>query len=214
MKNKIDYFSLRCNAIVTERLIKAIGSHMIAEAMAENVNIEAAHIENGTLKLAYSNDTYVDIGHVVGQDGEVGQQGPKGDKGNQGEPGLTPKHRWEGTKLQFQNPDGTWGPLRELQGRPGRTVGAGVSDSTNVLLLSEDYTSRGSQKLVAVEAITLTLNYRPGDGETVTIKRTNGDVVINGNGRLIDDAGIQTIYIEYTSLTLVYAKPVDKWLVI
>jgi len=35
----------------------------------------------------------------------VDLSGPIGPKG---EPGLTPSHQWNGTKLKFQNPDGTW----------------------------------------------------------------------------------------------------------
>lgn len=42
--------------------------------------------------------------------GDVGPQGPPGP------PGKPPEHRWKGTKLQFKNPDGTWGELVELSG--------------------------------------------------------------------------------------------------
>ena len=58
---------------------------------------------------------------VDGKDGAPGIQGPKGDKGNQGiqgpkgdtgatgpqgPQGTAPEHKWAGTKLAFQNPDG------------------------------------------------------------------------------------------------------------
>ena len=60
---------------------------------------------------------------VDGKDGAPGIQGPKGDKGNQGiqgpkgdtgatgpqgPQGTAPEHKWAGTKLAFQNPDGSW----------------------------------------------------------------------------------------------------------
>lgn len=37
----------------------------------------------------------------------TGQKGPKGEK---------PCHRWVGSSIQFQNPDGSWGELKEVKG--------------------------------------------------------------------------------------------------
>ena len=54
-----------------------------------------------------------------GRDGKDGARGPKGEKGNpgkdgrdgkDGEPGKPPKHQWNGKKIRFENPDGSWGP--------------------------------------------------------------------------------------------------------
>lgn len=36
-----------------------------------------------------------------------------------GDDGQTPQHRWVGTKLQFKNPDGSWGKLVDLKGARG-----------------------------------------------------------------------------------------------
>jgi hypothetical protein len=47
----------------------------------------------------------------------------QGKKGLKGEP---PEHRWDGTLLQFKNPDGTWGKKVNLVGRPGRTPKKGI----------------------------------------------------------------------------------------
>ena len=70
---------------------------------------------------------------VDGKDGAPGIQGPKGDKGNQGiqgpkgdtgatgpqgPQGTAPEHKWAGTKLAFQNPDGSWAdPVTSLERR-------------------------------------------------------------------------------------------------
>ena len=51
-----------------------------------------------------------------GRDG-IGIQGPKGDKGEKGD---KPKHEWQGTKLRFERPDGSWGEWVDLKGQPGR----------------------------------------------------------------------------------------------
>lgn len=53
---------------------------------------------------------------LVGEKGDKGEQGDKGDKGEQGE---IPAHEWLGTKLRFQNADGTWGEWVELKGLQG-----------------------------------------------------------------------------------------------
>lgn len=54
----------------------------------------------------------------IPKDGKAGKDstipGPKGEKGD------TPKHRWKGTKLQFEKPDGSWGDMVELIGAPGK----------------------------------------------------------------------------------------------
>ena len=47
-----------------------------------------------------------------------------------GDDGETPQHRWVGTKLQFKNPDGSWGKLVDLKGARGGTwfSGGGGTD--------------------------------------------------------------------------------------
>lgn len=44
-----------------------------------------------------------------------------------GKPGKVPSHRWQGTFIQFQNPDGTWGDLVNLQGSPAQNIEYGNS---------------------------------------------------------------------------------------
>ena len=48
-----------------------------------------------------------------GVSGATGEQGPKGDTG------PAPDHKWEGTKLRFQKPDGKWGKAVDLKGEKG-----------------------------------------------------------------------------------------------
>jgi len=60
-----------------------------------------------------------------GTQGRDGLQGPKGDKGD------TPKHRWIGSKLQFELPSGKWGKLVDLRGPVGLT--GGLSGWTQII---------------------------------------------------------------------------------
>ncbi|PKO27969.1 MAG: hypothetical protein CVU32_01805 [Betaproteobacteria bacterium HGW-Betaproteobacteria-5] len=49
--------------------------------------------------------------------GEAGEPGPKGDMG------PMPDHKWTGTKLTFQKPDGKWGKAVDLKGDKGDAGG-------------------------------------------------------------------------------------------
>lgn len=64
---------------------------------------------------------------INGKDGLQGSKGDRGPKGDKGDLGPMPKHRWDGTKLQFeQGPDGNeWGKKVDLQGPPGAGGGTG-----------------------------------------------------------------------------------------
>lgn len=64
------------------------------------------------LQIPKPKDGYIPIKGVDYFDGLQGEIGLKGDK---------PKHRWKGTKLQFEKPDGTWGQLIDLKGNTGLT---------------------------------------------------------------------------------------------
>lgn len=59
---------------------------------------------------------------VPGPIGPEGPQGPEGPRGPMGPMGPMPKHRWMGTKLQFQRSEDEWGDLVDLQGPPGKSV--------------------------------------------------------------------------------------------
>jgi hypothetical protein len=54
-----------------------------------------------------------------GKNGRDGREGRKGDPGRPGDRGPMPRHRWQWTRLQFENPDGTWGESVDLQGLSG-----------------------------------------------------------------------------------------------
>lgn len=51
---------------------------------------------------------------IDGKDGKDGKDGIKGEKGDK------PDHKWVGTKLSFENPDGTWGKEVDLRGKDGK----------------------------------------------------------------------------------------------
>ena len=48
--------------------------------------------------------------------------GETGKRGKTGIPGKIPGHRWTGTFIEFQNPDGSWGKKINLQGSPSEQI--------------------------------------------------------------------------------------------
>ncbi len=151
-----------------------------------------------------------------GDKGIIGDVGPQGDTGPQGETGLAPAHDWIGTKLLFQNPNGTGGKLVELRGLTGESGEHFYSDAIfggQLIVIETDYITTGNIRLVAKNSLTVTLNATPVNDETVFIKMMDGDVLIKGNGRNIDGSATQTIFIKNTALRLMYAYDLNEWLV-
>src|SRR5438552_18794444 len=67
---------------------------------------------------------HVDSLDQIMRDG--GNQGPQGATGATGPPGPRPAHRWLGTSLQWEMPNGEWSVGVDLQGPPGRGGGGGA----------------------------------------------------------------------------------------
>lgn len=75
-----------------------------------------------------------------GDKGDKGDRGDKGEQGDQGEPGPMPRHRWHGTELQFERPDGDWGKRVDLRGPPGYSYAAGGAFSFDALPIGDTST--------------------------------------------------------------------------
>lgn len=63
----------------------------------------------------------------IGDQGPPGTKGDKGEQGDQGEVGPRPAHKWEGTRLSFELPNGGFGRSVNLQGPGGGRGAAGKS---------------------------------------------------------------------------------------
>ena len=73
-----------------------------------------------------------------GRDGIDGKDGKDGKDGTKGEKGDPPDHKWDGTKLSFQHPDGSWGKKVDVRGPKGevgssKVIVAGVGAETSGL---------------------------------------------------------------------------------
>lgn len=55
-----------------------------------------------------------------------GPPGKPGKEGKRGKTGKMPAHEWNGTLIRFQNPDGSWGEYKNLQGPAGEAMPGGM----------------------------------------------------------------------------------------
>lgn len=55
----------------------------------------------------------------AGPQGKQGIQGEKGEKGDPGKNGKAPEYEWQETRVRFKQPDGEWGPWKDLRGPMG-----------------------------------------------------------------------------------------------
>lgn len=77
------------------------------------------------LRIEFSDRTFEEFTLPAGAKGDRGERGERGAdgvgiQGEKGEKGDKPAHEWEGTKLRFENPDGTWGQWVDLKGKDGK----------------------------------------------------------------------------------------------
>lgn len=63
-------------------------------------------------------------------------------------------------------------------------------------------------------SINITLPASPLDGQAVTVKRTDAEVIILGNGKLIDGDSSVTLYRQYVGLDLVYSLDGGFWSIV
>ena len=160
-----------------ERAEKAAASAEISETAARQYaeaatgsKIIATEIINDNLVITYENGDYVNVGKVVGKDGEPGPagadgaQGPKGDKGDtgpQGDPGPAGTDGAQGPKGDTgpAGADGAQGP----KGESGVYVGTGdMPEGYNVQIDPEG----GDSLAVIVDAVIKALPVY--NGEVVT----------------------------------------------
>lgn len=66
-----------------------------------------------------------------GAPGAGGAEGKRGPRGPKGDTGPAPAHEWDGTKLRFQHPDGSWGKKVDLEGPRGPRGYGGGGGSIN-----------------------------------------------------------------------------------
>lgn len=107
--------------------------------------------------------------------------GPPGESkpGKPGRDGRIPRHRWQGTFIQFENPDGTWGPLVNLQGAPSEPIeygGTSVMPHVNVRTASGQR-FQGVAEIVFADNLTVT---KTANGVSVSAEDGGG----GGGGNL------------------------------
>lgn len=86
-----------------------------------------------------------------------------------------------------------------------------ISNKRCVESIASAYTTAGDQTLICTAALTVTLNNIPADNEQVTIKRTNGEVIIDAGSKTIDGDATYTMLVDYEGVDIVYVAATDEW---
>lgn len=68
-----------------------------------------------------------------------------------GDTGSTPDHEWDGTKLRFQKPDGSWGEWVDLQGERGKPGKDGKNGKDGARILIAGGGGSGGTNLNALQ---------------------------------------------------------------
>lgn len=84
----------------------------------------------------------------------------------------------------------------------------------DIVPISSNTISAGSKVYICTAALTLTLTDKPSDNELVKVKATNGQVIIDANGKTIDGESTYTIVVDYECVNCLYAATTDEWLII
>jgi len=113
---------------------------------------------------------------IQGRDGPRGKTGPIGPRGPKGD---MPRHRWQDTSLQFEQPNGKWGSLVDLKGDRGiagqtiqRRVGGGGGGPVTPKLKNPVFTyADGALSAIAYDNGSKALTYN-GDGTLNTLATT------------------------------------------
>ena len=79
-----------------------------------------------------------------------------------------------------------------------------------------DYTTIANDLVICSNALaaTVTLNASPEDLETVTVKRTDAQVTVDGNSKNIDGSATVVMATAYESLVMVYVLQLDGWSIV
>lgn len=104
---------------------------------------------------------------IAGIDYPLPSKGEKGEPGGVGERGPMPKHEWDGSKLRFENPDGTWGKWVDIRGPSGRSIFGGGGGSSGVKI-QED----GMDVFQSAQTINFT-------GSGVSVSQTGQTTTVN-----------------------------------
>ena len=147
-----------------------------------------------------------------------GQDGASGEKGEPGDTGPAPAHQWDGTSLQFQNPDGTWGNAVDLRGQQGPAPADASTSSKGVVQLSNAIDSSSEAMAATPKAVKAAIAKAEGSASDALAGKADtdlGNVTAAGKAAMAHAAMPSDKHIEYTwpsqSNVYVYPAPADGY---
>ncbi len=102
--------------------------------------------------------------------------------------------------------------IRELY---PRQIIQDITDLLSISVISSDYTTSGSEIVIAASNITVSLNSGPADSEEVHIIRqtTAGTVIVSGNGLNIVGNSTYQMLANYESIHCRYSSEQSEWFI-
>lgn len=111
---------------------------------------------------------FVSLSKEKGPKGDKGDKGDTGKTGSKGDTGPAPEHKWRGTKLQFQQPDGSWGDLVDLKGKDGKSGTSFVGVSGQTVSVSSTETVAGTRTYIRLDGKLIRTNMEDGSHKLFT----------------------------------------------
>lgn len=106
--------------------------------------------------------------------------------------------------------------LYEFDDLPVIDVKQEIKDEFKVT--DSDYTTSFSETVICTAALTVFLNPEPDDREKAKVLITDGDVTINGNGKVINKKDSQTVIYKNLStvaaVDCIYIIELDEWFIV
>ena len=88
-----------------------------------------------------------------------------------------------------------------------------IGGAVQVVVVGLNYTTTGNQRVICTQALTVNLNANPQNGEIVDVKRTNGEVVVFGSGRNVDNDDRVTLTIDFAGVQLYFSASINTWII-
>lgn len=92
-----------------------------------------------------------------------------------------------------------------------RSASSRIQSGDAIKVISSNTNAAGSKTYICSSALTLTMAAAPKDKDLVNVVRTNGQVIIDGNGNNVVGGSTYTMLVDYESRKCLYSAELGEW---